>query len=222
VRPVTDSPTSITNCHIHTFTHKHTPARFVPWPINDLIRIGFLRHFLIWLAKRIDSGRRTRFGRYAQIIETSYRRSQVEIFEIVRGFYPEDTRFVLLPMDMERMGAGMVEEPIDTQHAQIKELCSRHQGRIIPFAAVDPRQDNVVAKTIRLLEDDGFRGIKLYPPTGYHPNDPELAPLYAYAAEHGIPVLTPLLTSRKRPVSRSANGEDADRPAHRSASRFGT
>jgi uncharacterized protein len=133
-----------------------------------------------------DPDRRTRFGRYAQIIETSYNRSQADIFEIVRGFYPR-TRFVLLPMDTELMGVGAVEESIDVQHAQIKELSDAHGG-VIPLAAVDPRHDGVVEKTIQLLEEKGFRGIKLYPPTGYHPNDPALRPLY-------IPT-TPSTTSR--------------------------
>jgi uncharacterized protein len=48
----------------------------------------------------------------------------------------------------------------------------------------------VVAKTITLLEEKMFRGIKLYPPIGYHPNDPVLWPLYDYAEKYGVPVLT--------------------------------
>jgi predicted TIM-barrel fold metal-dependent hydrolase len=199
----------ITNCHIHTFTQKHTPDRFVPWPVNDLVRIPFVRRTLIWLAKRVDPRRHTRFGRYAQIIETSYKRSQAEIFEIVRGFYPQDTRFILLPMDMELMGAGGVKESIDVQHAQIKALCEAEAYReiVIPFAAVDPRHEGVVEKTIRLLDEDGFRGIKLYPPTGYHPNDPALRPLYAYAAERGIPVMTHC----SRPASVQFRGRPTER-----------
>ena len=54
---------------------------------------------------------------------------------------------------------------------------------VLPFAAVDARRPGVVEETKRLIEEDGFRGIKLYPPLGYHPNDPLLRPLYAFAAE---------------------------------------
>ena len=35
----------------------------------------------------------------------------------------------------------------------------------------DARHELVVEKTRHLIEDRGFRGIKLYPPIGYHPND---------------------------------------------------
>jgi predicted TIM-barrel fold metal-dependent hydrolase len=61
---------------------------------------------------------------------------------------------------------------------------------VIPFAAVDPRHDGIVEQTIALIEQHGFRGLKLYPPTGYHPYDQRLWPLYHYAEEHNLPVLT--------------------------------
>src|SRR5206468_2800445 len=61
---------------------------------------------------------------------------------------------------------------------------------VVPFAAVDPRHERVVEKTIALLEHNDFRGLKLYPPTGYHPYDRRLWPLYEYAQERNLPVLT--------------------------------
>jgi uncharacterized protein len=179
----------ITNCHVHTFTHAHTPDRFVPPPINWLVRFGVVRKFLIWLAERFDPDRKTKFGRYAQIIETSYSLTQADIFEKLRGFYPEGTRFVVLPMDMTYMNAGGLEKSIDEQHGDLATL-RKSMPELIPFAAVDPRHADVVDKTIDLLANQGFRGLKLYPPIGYHPNDPRLGPLYQYAEAHSVPVLT--------------------------------
>jgi predicted TIM-barrel fold metal-dependent hydrolase len=181
---------AITNCHAHTFTHEHTPDRFVPWPVNDLVRIPFIRGGLIRLAHLVDPKRQTRFGRYAQIVETSFGRDQAAIFQILRGFYPEDTRFVVLPMDMTFLNQGPVEKSIADQHREVARLRDSQPDLVIPFAAVDPRHKGIAETTIRLLEQDRFRGIKLYPPTGYHPDDPALRPLYAYAEEHGVPVLT--------------------------------
>jgi len=143
------------------------------------------------VARRIDSERKTALGRYVQIIGTSYKKTQGEVFEIVRGFYPEKTRFVLLPMDMTKMNAGAVAVGIDEQHAEVAVLRSAYPDSIvIPFAAVDPRHEGIVEKTIALIENHGFRGLKLYPPTGYHPYDHRLWPLYDYAEEHNLPVLT--------------------------------
>jgi uncharacterized protein len=197
----------ITNCHAHTFTHDHTPKRFVPWPVNELVGIPGVRGALIRLAHLVDPKRQTRFGRYAQIVETSYDLDQAHIFDKVRSFYPDGTRFVVLPMDMTFLNAGPVEKSIDDQHGELARVRDAQPDVVIPFAAVDPRHDGIVEKTIRLLEQDRFRGIKLYPPTGYHPDDPVLRPLYAYAEEHDVPVLTHC----SRPASVQYRGEPTER-----------
>jgi uncharacterized protein len=181
----------ITNCHSHTFTHEHVPARFVPFSLGRLLRVGWIRRALLFLMRHLSPKRRGRLTRYAQILHISYEYgSQEGIFTLLRSYYPQGTRFVILPMEMEYMNAGKVAEPIDVQHAQLGQLRDKFPELVIPFAAADARQPNVVEKTKRLLEEQRFAGIKLYPPIGYHPNDPVLAPLYDYAVERGIPVLT--------------------------------
>src|SRR5438067_2108276 len=122
----------ITNCHVHTFTHEHTPDRFVPPPLNYLLRIGWLRRGLLAIIHRFDPGRSSRIARYAEILETSYKRDQREVFELVQGFYPEGTRFVVLPMDMELIGLGPVKRSIDNQHAELKTLAQAYPDTVIP------------------------------------------------------------------------------------------
>jgi predicted TIM-barrel fold metal-dependent hydrolase len=193
----------ITNCHVHTFTQAHTPDRFLPWPVPQLARLPLARQAFIWFARLVDPERKRPLGRYAQIIDTSYEKTQVEIFEIVRGFYPEGTRFVVLPMDMTMMNAGDVAVDIDAQHDQLVDLRDLYPDIVVPFAAVDPRHGGIVDKTIALIEQHGFRGLKLYPPTGYHPFDRRLWPLYEYAEAHNLPVLTHC----SRPASVQYRGE---------------
>lgn len=180
----------IVNCHVHTFTHRHTPDRFLPWPVNALARLPVVRSLLYWLARVFDPRRETALGRYVEIIRVSYDRDQAAVFAEVRGFYPEGTRFVVLPMDMTMMNAGACEESIAVQHEQLVELRDANPDIVIPFAAVDPRHPDIVETTIRLIEDHGFRGLKLYPPTGYHPDDPRIRELYTYAEANDLPVLT--------------------------------
>jgi uncharacterized protein len=181
----------IVNCHVHTFTQAHTPKRFLPWPVTELVRLAAVRRLLRWLARVIDPQRKGRLGRYAQIVETSYNKSQREVFEIVRGFYPQGTRFVVLPMDMTEMNAGAVEAGIEAQHRELAAMRDAYpDATVIPFAAVDPRHPGIVETTIALLEEQRFAGLKLYPPTGYHPFDRRLWPLYSYAEAHNLPVLS--------------------------------
>jgi predicted TIM-barrel fold metal-dependent hydrolase len=65
------------------------------------------------------------------------------------------------------------------------------KGRLIPFASPNPFIDNDLAERVdELVQDSGFRGIKLYPVYQHHfLNDTRMYPLYAKAQELGIPVL---------------------------------
>lgn len=180
----------IVNCHIHTFTDDHVPERFLRLPLRLLLKSRRLRTMLLAIVRRFDTGRRGPIARYARILEVAGNRSQREVFEIVRGFYPRQTRFVVLPMDMELMGAGRARKSIGEQHAELEALRDTYPDLVIPFVAVDPRRPDVVATTVDLLERGRFGGLKLYPPLGYHPCHARLRQLYAYAAERGIPVLT--------------------------------
>jgi predicted TIM-barrel fold metal-dependent hydrolase len=154
------------------------------------VRSRIVRKALQWLAHVLDPQRRKPIGRYAEIISTSYEKDQAGVFAIVSGFYPEGSRFVVLPMDMTEMNAGGVDAGIDEQHAELVRLRDVLPEAVIPFAAVDPRHPNIYEKTIELIERHEFRGLKLYPPTGYHPFDKRLWKLYEYAEERGLPVLT--------------------------------
>lgn len=65
------------------------------------------------------------------------------------------------------------------------------KGRLIPFASPNPYIDNDLAeRTGELVQDLGFRGIKLYPVYQHHYlNDTRMYPLYAAAQDLGIPIL---------------------------------
>jgi predicted TIM-barrel fold metal-dependent hydrolase len=178
----------LTNCHIHLFTVAHVPNG-IAGPFGRLLRIRPLRTALLALMRAVGRTPRSMLVRYARILEVTHSGSQEEVFEIARGFYPHGTRFVVLPMDMAYINAGEPEKPLDDQHDELRKLRDKYPELVLPFAAVDPRRPNVVETTIARIERDGFRGIKLYPPLGYHPNHPALAELYEYAAEHGVPVL---------------------------------
>ncbi|MFQ6126309.1 MAG: amidohydrolase family protein [Candidatus Heimdallarchaeota archaeon] len=73
----------------------------------------------------------------------------------------------------------------------IAKICSQNPDKMIPFCSVNPKTVARPAKELqRLVEDLGFKGLKLYPPYQlYYPNDQEIYPLYAKAEELGIPVM---------------------------------
>lgn len=72
----------------------------------------------------------------------------------------------------------------------VAEFCSK-SPRLIPFASINPyTSSRPVEELDRLVRDQGFRGLKLYPTyQHYYPNDAKIYPLYAKAQELEIPVL---------------------------------
>ena len=72
----------------------------------------------------------------------------------------------------------------------VRDFC-RSSPRLIPFASVNPFMTNQPARELeRLVREEGFRGLKLYPTYQYfYPNDALVYPLYAKAEELGIPVM---------------------------------
>ena len=183
----------IINCHIHTFTIDHVPDKFVGYGIDNLLRIKAIRGVVFFLLKNIlPFSDRDLLDRYVRFMKIANKDNQEKVLKVVRGYYPESTKFVILPMDMEYADMGYVKNSLEEQHKELAELCKKpkYQGKLFPFVAVDPRRDGILEMTKNLIENEGFKGIKIYPPLGYFPQDPRLDPVYEYAQENDLPVMT--------------------------------
>ena len=185
------------------------------------------RNLILFLFKKIWSfiallpGKQTTamFRRYLNIGRYAFHREQSSIFGKLRDQYPAGTRFVVLPMDMEYMGAGKVKKRYRDQLEDLRRLKQQQGNLFLPFLFADPRrmallpaaeknarpddkpyfdytfsngtvqlQDSVIRDCLEGTQR--FSGIKIYPALGYYPFDETLLPLWKYAADHGIPVMT--------------------------------
>ncbi len=187
------------------------------------IRSG--RNLIIFIAKNFWGimkklpGKQTKetLRRYLYIGRYTFRISQGTNFSNLQAQHPEGSSFVLLPMDMEYMGAGNTGERYRDQLSGLDHIRVNHPGRGLPFIFADPRriQEGMREKRIKpgekiyfsylasagkvtlgdcvmkeYLEDKKFSGIKIYPALGYYPFDPYLLALWKYAADKGIPIMT--------------------------------
>jgi predicted TIM-barrel fold metal-dependent hydrolase len=158
-----------------------------------LLQVPFVRKNLVrWLRWLNPFSDRDLLERYANFLDISYLNSQREIFELLRGYYPLNTVFVVLPMDMDYMGAGKMPQPYEEQLAELEELCNSadYGEQIIPFIAIDPRRPGFMDLLTHWVEEHNFRGIKLYPNLGYYPSSPALAPLWQYAESRQLPIIS--------------------------------
>jgi len=153
----------------------------------------------------IPWSRSDRLNRFAAFMHAAFRSSQAENFAELASYYPDGTRFVVLPMDMTHMAAGPALAGIDAQHEELAELTAAHPGRIIPFAHIDPRHPDAADRLRRLVEERGFRGVKIYPPLGYDPDHPVLMKsIYPYMVANNLPLMTHcspgIVTTRAEPA----------------------
>ncbi len=180
---------TIYNCHIHIFTAEHIPDRFLPLGLARALRRRWLRGPILWLFEKfIPLAHKDVVARTGRFLARGAFENQKKSFEYVQNQYPKGTRFVVLPMDMEFMGAGQPEVPYEGQLRELAALRDESKGAVIPFCAVDPRRPNIVDDFPRWHREYKFRGVKIYPNLGYYPNDPALLEIYAYCEKKKLPV----------------------------------
>ncbi|NHJ86795.1 MAG: amidohydrolase family protein [Asgard group archaeon] len=185
----------IHNCHIHTFTNKDIPRNFYPMGIVRFIsryHVGFAR----WLNNRIKQTGSDLFDRYANFLRLISCEEQEDIFNYIRQFYPTNTltKFVVLSMDMNYMQAGSIKRGFREQLEKLSKLKEKLDANdefteIIPFIAIDPRRPEITSLVKEFVEQNGFGGLKLYPPLGYFPYDERLNDIYQYAEDHNLPII---------------------------------
>lgn len=207
----------IINCHIHTFNLENVPPSYPALWLRILKNYRptrWLGRKILWSLGREIEGRDI-FERYANFMEIASYCSQEKVFKKVRGRYPLNTQFVVLPMDMRGMGYGEPKQDINEQHLELKRLAECYPDQIIPFIHIDPRSGGPElsgpdpVEFIQKFHKKGFKGIKLYPPLGYDAADDLLMPIYGYANEHSLPVMVHCTRGGVR--NKKFKDEDVDR-----------
>ena len=216
----------------------------VVWVLTVLIFFSWSRRTIWFLVKKLfpffssilsPKGMEL-LQRYILMGRFSFYGSQQKVAERALDQLPPNSQIVILPMDMEYMGAGkskMTKDMLSSEQENIKagwttldykntfmyqmrELWdfveskrrSNEPNAYHPFLFLDPRRiaeegynffDYTVINGRMLLkecfvktymEDRNFSGFKIYPALGYYPFDEDLLPIWRYASENNIPIMT--------------------------------
>jgi predicted TIM-barrel fold metal-dependent hydrolase len=151
-------------------------------------------------------------ARYLKLARFTFYKKQSNVFQKLKNQYPEKSKFIILPMDMEFMEAGKLKKD-NGYDQQIRELAVMKgkvgcQDIFYPFLFANPRrmeqetdkhfsykidQSKIVLNDCfikKYIEEHHFSGFKIYPPLGYYPFDETLLPLWKYAADNSLPIMT--------------------------------
>jgi len=178
------------NSHIHTFKDCDIPRAFLPL---GLVRILSTKKGFKIISRLLNNANpfsdNDALDRYVKFVETGRLGTQEAIFKQCKKYYPQNSKFGVLAMDMAYMGAGKVPRSYVDQLKELSELKENHP-EVIPFVHIDPRRKGYMDVLKQSVEEWGFRGLKVYPPLGYFPYDKDMYPVYAYCQKHGLPVIT--------------------------------
>ncbi len=190
----------IFNAHTHVFDFKCVPDHmsdkwYLKWvSINKALSIGIGKRIASWFSGNM---RASKINRALNFVGIGMNSNQEEIFNLLQQTYKDigDVRFVVLPMDMEFMEGGTVWKPYAQQLDDLVRLRSRYPDKMLPFLGIHPDRFKSSAETLQYVKryigpDKAFIGIKLYPATGYYPDDPRLMDMYAFAQDNQIPITT--------------------------------
>lgn len=195
---------SFYNCHIHVFSAQCIPKRFlqvglpaiahpVAGGIKDLLETRIGRWISFQLAK-IKWAPFKVGARYASFASVGTMSSQQMVFENILQYYPEGSRFVVLSLNMDYMGAGPSELTYQGQIDQIIQIRRFYPDRCLPFLSIDPRMGtgSDILSFIEKYVGQGlpFIGIKIYPALGFFPFDNRLKKMYAFCEELEVPIIT--------------------------------
>lgn len=95
---------------------------------------------------------------------------------------------VLLPIDYDYAWGSDSGITIHEKHEHVAELQRSYPSRFIAMAGPDPRRPGAVDTFVRGVRDQGLRGLKLIPKTGFYPWDERAYLLYDKCIEFDVPV----------------------------------
>ncbi len=190
-------PVNIINVHTHTFNRRNVPVRFLPaflMPVANWLENKIFTNVLSWIIGKIFRQNQwaSVIKKYHSFLKIGDEKTQEEVLKDLIAQYPVGTKFCILTMDMEYMGAGPVPQPFEEQLEELAALKRnpKYKDIIFPFIFAHPERPNLLEIVRHYIEVENFTGIKLYPPIGYYPFDERLDKVMAYAEKNRIPITT--------------------------------
>lgn len=87
------------------------------------------------------------------------------------------------------VGMGEAELGIEEIYTVHNEIAAAYEDKLILFGGVDPRRGAVGAELFaKAVRENGYRGLKLYPPMGFDMSDPGLESTYRLCSDFGLAV----------------------------------
>lgn len=179
----------IIDTHCHIFNKDFVPDGFlgIRVPFTDKY-LSDIAHFLDKLNPFTDADPLSYLSYFVDFFNN---RSMEAVLLKLFTYYPDDTIFCPLMMDMQYGVKGKLKKDVFTQLDEMNQLKNKYKNRILPFVAIDPRNPSAEELFDKAFSTGyNFTGVKIYPSLGYLPTHPVLMKIFAKCEQHSIPVIT--------------------------------
>ena len=96
---------------------------------------------------------------------------------------------VILPLDFGLVGP--TKKGVEEFNDWVFESCSPYPDKLIPFVGVDPQRGRLALSIVeKHAKRHDARGVKVYPPTGWRPNEERIRPFWKLVDDLGLMVVS--------------------------------
>jgi len=193
----------VLDCHCHILNFKYIPDGFFRQraPVREwLLRRKWFAHLAGGLTWLIPGQKYDRLDETLRLLRQSSDSVGASLQKEMREAGISAATPLMMDLAHATGGRSFDAVPYEQQIQDISTLARKWPGLFFPFVMVDPRRPGAWDLAKKALEEQGFLGVKLYPPLGYHPdptdsaNSPEvpkvLEALYQHCETNGVPITT--------------------------------
>jgi predicted TIM-barrel fold metal-dependent hydrolase len=105
----------------------------------------------------------------------------------------EIDHYCMLPLDLRGLKKyedyPYMTNTFTSDNEEVLALRERFPEKVIPFVYVDPRVDNAAETVHQWIKEKAFKGVKLYPPIGFYPDEPKILKFFEEINELAVPII---------------------------------
>lgn len=180
--------------HEHILSKDNVPPKFLSKAWIQRLVNKYTLPVLLFLDFLIPITKRDIFSRYAAFVKNETKTQKQNLDEL-KSYYPEGTKFVILTINMNGMGAGKTKQSYEDQLIEVLQMKAAGEPILVYFH-LDPTIEGALDMFIKYLPV--IDGLKVYTLMGHYPYHPILMEAYRICGIENKPVI--FHTSPESPV----------------------
>jgi len=109
---------------------------------------------------------------------------------------------LVMGVDFGLSMAGEANWSVEEMNKWVADQVAEYPDKLYAICFVDPRRgDRAIRIVEKAIKEWDMKGVKLYPPCGFYPDDPKFFPLYEKCIELNVPIFSHTLVIQSKSPS---------------------